>query len=572
MLLEINISNIALMESLRIELGSGFDVLTGETGAGKSIVVDALSLVLGGRADRDLIRTGAEKARVDALFDIQNNQAAQALIESYGLASEDGLLVVSRELTTAGRNVCRIAGSVVPLVQLKKLTGLLVDLHGQHEHQQLADANEHLHFLDAYGDQQHIECMRLVRAQYELYQSLSREAQSLNMDASERERRRDMLEFQLSEIDAVKPKLGEEETLKKKNELNRNAEKIAQGVEVAYDWMYRGAKRSESAQASIQRAAEAMEPIAELDERFSSLHQRLNELFYQAQDIGCELQDLNESLSFDPAQADKIAARLSELKKLTRKYGPEISDVIAFRDEAKHKLQEIDGGDERLSEILKQQKAEREKLDMQCAQLTQSRKQLAKQLSEKLIIELSDLGMARVRFEVRFRALPAGTYTASGVDSVEFMLSANPGEPLKPLSSVASGGELSRIMLALKTVAADSAGVFSMVFDEIDTGVSGRMAQVVGEKMAAIARHHQVICVTHLPQIAALGDHQYLVEKTIGEDRTGSDVRLLDTQGRIQELARLIGGAENSQSAQDHAKHLLEAGEAVKGSALNNPA
>ncbi|MGJ4850509.1 DNA repair protein RecN [Bacillota bacterium Meth-B3] len=560
MLLEIAIADIALIERLRLGLGAGLNVLTGETGAGKSIVVDALSLALGGRADRELIRTGADKARVEVLFDVADNREALKLLGEMGLEAEDGLLPLTRELTANGRSVCRACGSVVPLNQFKQLTGLLVDMHGQHEHQQLADPARHLNYLDGYGDAEHAALIAQVRARYADFAALRREAEALSIDASERERRRDMLAFQLGEIDAVKPKRGEEEKLKQKSELMKNAEQVAQGVQRAYELTYKGG-RSASAQEALKRAAEAMEPIAHLDERFERLKARLFDLYYAAEDVGYELQDLNDGLEFDPAEADRVGARLSELKRIARKYGPELDDVLAFREDAALKLHELDGGDERLREIEKALSARERALTEACAQLSDSRRRLARAFTERVMAELTDLGMERARFEVQIA--PRALCSADGRDQVQFMLSANPGEPVKPLSSVASGGELSRIMLAMKAAAADSAGVDAMVFDEIDTGVSGRMAQVVGEKMAAIARKRQVICVTHLPQIAALADRQYLALKVTDDERTTSSVELLDRAGRIEELSRLVGGAGDPASGRAHAEHLLTAAQAL---------
>ncbi len=561
MLLEITISNIALIAFLRLELGAGFNVLTGETGAGKSIVVDALSMALGARADKELIRSGADKARAEALFDVSGNAEALSLLGEMGLEAQDGLVAVSREISLSGRGVCRVAGSIVPLGQLKALTALLVDMHGQHEHQQLSDPARHLDYLDAYGDEAHRLLTEQVKARYEAYSGLRREKEALTMDASERERRRDMLAFQLGEIDAVKPKQGEEEKLRQKSELIKNAEHIALGVRCAYELTYKGTGRGLSAQDALKRAAESMEEIARFDERFESIKSRLYDLFYAAEDVGLELQDLDESLEFDPAEADRVMERLSELKRITRKYGPDVADVIAFRDNAAKALLELEGGDERLAQIDKALKALEASLKEACERLTQSRKAVVKAFSERVLHELKDLGMGRARFEARLEPLPA--YSPRGSDTCEFMLSANPGEPVKPLSAVASGGELSRIMLAMKAVAADSAGVDAMVFDEIDTGVSGHMAQVVGEKMAAIARKRQVICVTHLPQIAALANRQYLAMKESAGESTVSSVQLLSRDGRIEELARLVGGAGDLASSRAHAEHLLNAAQAL---------
>ncbi len=556
MLLELTIRNIALIESLRIEFRQGFNVLTGETGAGKSIVVDSLNLALGGRADRDLIRTGAEKASVQALFDVSANPAAEKMAQELGAEVENGLVAVLRELSRSGKNICRISSVIVPLATLKQFTATLIDIHGQHEHQALMDPQRHLEFLDAYGDDAHQRLRADVQQLHEKRLKIAGELRRLTQDAAQREREADMLTFQVNEITSARLKPGEEEKLKRKGAFFENAEKIRGGVENAYNYTYRGVGRTASAQELLSRAADALDEIQSLDDRFAVLWNRLKEIYYAAQDVGYELQDLLDSMNYDPAMAEKVADRLDLIGRLERKYGPSLEDVIAFGENAKKRLEELNSGEEN-AEVLQAQLAQADReLTEKCAELTTSRKALATMLAENVIVQLKDLGMGRTRFEIRLS--PEREPGADGADRVEFLISTNPGEPLKPLHAVASGGELSRIMLALKVISMDIDGVDSMVFDEIDTGVSGRMAQVVGEKMCLIARDRQVLCVTHLPQIAALGDTHFVVEKLTGETRTDSRVRRLDDEGRVQELSRLVGGAEDSESSLSHGRHMLQ--------------
>ncbi len=555
MLLELNIENIALIESLRIEFGQGLNVLTGETGSGKSIVVDCVNLVLGGRAERDLVRTGAEKGRVQALFDVSGCAPARALAEELGADCEDGLLAVSRELSRGGRNVCRVSGAIVPLSALRRLTGMLMDIHGQHEHQSLLNPARHIDFLDAFGDAGHAARMEQVR---KLHAERTQQASALKKllsDAAEKARLIDMLTFQTGEIAEAKLKPGEEERLTAKLRVLENAEKIHEGVDRAYALTYRGGSRAASAQELLQRAAEAMEGIAGIDPRYEALSGRLRELYYSVQDVGYELQDILDHLTFDPAKIDKISERLDQIDRLERKYGPSLEDVIAFGERAGARLEELRASDERVEERRAALKRVDAELKTACEALTQSRRALADGLSRAVMEQLGDLGMAKTRFEIRIE--PEAKPGAMGADRVEFLISPNPGEPLKPMSAIASGGELSRIMLALKAISMDAGGVDSMVFDEIDTGVSGRMAQVVGEKMCRIARSHQVLCVTHLPQIAALGDVHFVVEKRTDGERTQTSVHRLDDEGRVRELSRLVGGAEDSESSLSHARHML---------------
>ena len=555
MLLELNIANIALIESLRIEFAQGFNVLTGETGSGKSIVVDCMNLVLGGRADRDFVRTGAEKGSVQALFDIAKNSAAKAILGEMDIDCEDGMVAVSREISRSGRNICRISGVIVPLNTLRRLTGTLLDIHGQHEHQSLLDPAKHIAFLDAYGDNRHTELRAQAAKLYSERVKMESELKKNMLDAAERERLSDMLGFQIQEIASAKLKKGEEERLIARLRILENSEKIRTNVETAYEATYAGAGRTPSAQELLLRAANAMDKLSQIDERYAELGLRLREMVYSVQDVGYELRDILDHMESDPELIEKVSKRLETIDRLERKYGPNLDDVLNFYASAVERLESIQTGDAHIDAL----KAE---LGEVCTLLTASRRELAQRLAQAVMQQLRDLGMGRARLEIRIESLPRPT--ANGLDSVEFLISANPGEPLKPMASVASGGELSRIMLALKAISMEADGVDSMVFDEIDTGVSGRMAQTVGEKMCAIARDHQVLCVTHLPQIAALGDAHFVVEKHTDGTTTETVVRQLDSEGRIHELSRLVGGAEDSTSSLSHAKHMLEDAECVR--------
>lgn len=556
MLVELTIKNIALIESLRIEFAQGFNVLTGETGAGKSIVVDSVNLALGGRADRDMIRTGAEKGMVQALFDVSGNDRAKAVLEGIGIDAEDGLVSVRRELSRSGRNICRISDIAVPVNTLKQLTGTLMDVHGQHEHQALLNPARHIGFLDDFGGQGVKESRAEVARLYAARGGIASELKKRMSDAADKERLSDMLAFQAQEIAAAKLKPGEEEKLEKKLAVLENAEKIRTGVESAYTLVYQGEGSGASAQEALLRAADAMERIANLNERYGALAGRLRELYYAAQDVGYELQALLDDLDFEPALIEKIAARLDLIGRLERKYGASVEDVIRFGDDAAKRLDELKSSDDAISELKKKYRGADAELKEACGRLSALRRDAAQRLAAEICNQLKDLGMAKTRFEVRVE--PEAKPTASGMDRVEFMISPNPGEPLRPLASIASGGEISRVMLALKAISLDAEGVDAMIFDEIDTGVSGRMAQVVGEKMCLIARSRQVLCITHLPQIAALGDAHYLVEKIAGEDRTDTVVRALDADGRVRELSRLVGGANDSESSLSHAAHMLK--------------
>ena len=561
MLLELTIRNIALIESLCIEFAQGFNVLTGETGAGKSIIVDSVNLALGGRADRDLIRTGAEKGSVQALFDISNNENARRMAEALGLEADGGLITVMRELSRNGKNVCRIAGAVLPLTVLKQFTACLVDLHGQHEHQRLMNPAMHIEFIDAFGDANHRALKARVSDAHAKRAETVRELKGLLREAAERERMIDVLTFQVQEITSAHLKPGEEQKLENKLRMLENAERIRSGVETAYRLTYSGGSET-SAQEALRRASDAMHDIAALDLRFEKLANELMDVYYAAQVAGQELQSLNEELTFDPRLMDKISHRLETIARLERKYGATVEEVIAFGQGAQAKLDSVQNGEERIADLKKLLKEQDRILHDLCAQLTQSRRSIAAEFERELLAQLRDLGMQRTQFRVAFNTLEKPC--ADGMDQLEFMISPNPGEPLRPMAQIASGGELSRIMLAIKTIAMHVDGVDTMIFDEIDTGVSGRMAQVVGEKMCAIAREKQVLCVTHLPQIAALGGAHFRVEKQVCGERTQTNVARLDAEGRVRELSRLVGGAEDSSSSLAHAENMLKDAQRIR--------
>ncbi|MBE5766705.1 MAG: DNA repair protein RecN [Clostridiales bacterium] len=554
MLLELTIKNIALIEELRVEFSAGLNVLTGETGAGKSIIVDSVNLMLGGRAERELIRTGAEKASVQALFDVSENIAAQALLQELGIDAEDGIIGVMREMTRSGKSVSRVSGVMLPLSQLRRLTALLMDVHGQHEHQALINPQKHIEFLDEFGGEEHAALCEKVREAYYALRSARSELEKTQMDAAERARRSDMLAYQIAEIEEAKLKDGEEEALTQKYKIMQNSEKIAEGIKSAYSLLYAGSGKTHPAQELLARAANAMASITGLDDRFGQLQGRINDMAVNVREIGYELQDLLETMEYDERAVEKIGDRLDAIHKLERKYGPEIRDILEFLAKAKLEYNSLERSDERAEELRGIIAVQEKELHALCEKLTLSRKQIAADFEKQLVSELSELGMKGTIFEARITS--ESDFTAKGLDSVEFMISPNLGEPLKPLRMTASGGELSRIMLGMKAMSATLGGVDSMVFDEIDTGVSGRMAQTVAEKLRKIARRGQVLCITHLPQIAAMGDAHFVVEKRVMDGRTGSNVRRLEREGRICELARLIGGSGETSAM--HAAHLLD--------------
>ncbi|MBQ2699643.1 MAG: DNA repair protein RecN [Clostridia bacterium] len=566
MLLSITIRNIALIEELTIPFFKGLHVLTGETGAGKSIVVDAVNLVLGGRADRDLIRTGCDKAYVEAVFDVSDNASVRALLEEQQIETDGELLTISREISQNGRNICRVMGMGMQLSYLKQLTALLMDVHGQHEHQFLMDSKFHLRFLDGFGGETHRKLLEQLEERYQTFILNHREYVRLYKAANEREQRMDMLRFQRDELAKANLKAGEDEALFAERQRCRHAEKIMDGLESSYVNIYAG---SVNAAALVRQSVEKLKGIASLDPAYAQLADQLENVYFEIEDAGITLRDLNEQEQFDPERAQQVEERLDQLNRLCRKYGSDVASMLEYFAKIKQELQELEALDDTLAQAQSQHRTLLKAYRETAREVTGARKALALAFEKQMALQLKDLGMGNTQFSVCFKQLPEEAKktmpTPLGDDEVEFLIAPNPGEPLKSLSKIASGGELSRLMLAIKAIAAQTGQVDCMVFDEIDTGISGRMAQVVAEKMMAIALHKQVICVTHLPQIAAMADHQYLVEKRVVGERTNTSVQELDFEGRCVMIARMIGGAEDGEnSGLNHAKAMIRAAETQK--------
>lgn len=562
MLLSLTIRNVALIEELTISLHEGFHVLTGETGAGKSIIVDAVNLVLGGRADRELIRTGCEKAYVEALFDIHDNSKMKELLSQQEMEAEDDLLSISREISISGRNICRVLGVVMPLAALRDITASLIDVHGQHEHQFLMDEHKHLLFLDSFGDDTHRLRMEAAAAALEAYRTGEKELRRLVSENSQREQRMDMLRFQMQELKAAKLSAGEEETLRRDLERLRHSVKISSALHRAYENVYAGSGKQLSALALIKDAVSAMDGIRTLDPEYEKLLSKLNDLYYELEDGGLLLRTLSESAAFDPDKNEQLEARLDLLRRLERKYGPTVEDMISYAQKIGREYAAFQHMDETLEQMQAIQKKRLAEYAKEADALTISRKNLAAWFEQEMMEQLKQLGMEKTRFSVQF--LPADTQNVPE-DEVAFLISPNPGEPLKPLSKIASGGELSRLMLAIKSIAAQQGLIPTMIFDEIDTGISGKIAQVVAEKIAMISVYRQVLCVTHLPQIAAMADYHYLVEKSVQGDRTFTNVTELNESTRERELARMIGGTgSENDSGLMHARNMLKASSDLK--------
>ena len=565
MLLQLSIHNLALIDEMSIDFSPGMNVLTGETGAGKSIVVDAVNLVLGERADRDLIAIGKTKARVEAVFDIVGNEKVRALLEALEILSDEDTTSISRELTSAGKNICRINGTIVPLQTLRQVSAQLLDIHGQHEHQLLLDNHNHLGYLDNYAADEVKELLAQCERLYEIWREAGQKLARLRKSVAQREQRIDMLRFQLEELKAARLVLDEEEELERQKVFFRNAGKIMAAFDDACLLLAGDRRERGSVVESLREGVDSLGPVSGLDARYEAVYARLDGICYELEDAVGELVALREEMDFDQDEAERVESRLDLLRRLHRKYGASMQEMIAYRDKIDAELGELEDSDEAIERLEKDVRHSARQLNEVSEQLSSVRKHAASRFEKDIEAQLHDLGMKNAQISMAFAPMAEGErrvdrFSPQGVDRVEMLFCANLGQPLKPLVRVASGGELSRIMLALKNLSAQKPGIpRSMVFDEIDTGISGRMAQVVAEKMSQIGDHHQVICVTHLPQIAAMADEQFLVSKQDDGGVTRTSVVQLGHEQRAQELARMVGGAScENESSVRHAYAMLE--------------
>ena len=534
MLTQLHIENIAVIEKADIKFRKGLTVLTGETGAGKSIIVDSLGAVLGARTSRELVRTGADKGVVTAVFETNN---ADKWLEDNDIDLEDEI-IIQRRISAEGKNSCRVCGVPVSVSQLRELGALLLDIHGQNDGRQLMDEANHLAYLDGYGD--YGETIDRFKSAYADYKACKKEIQRLSMDEIEKERMADSLQYQIDELEKAQLKVGEEEELTAKRDLLRNSEKLTEALNGAYNALYAADQNAQSltdeASALIGRAAVIADDLRET----ADIIENASSLLFDASE---RIRDFRDSLEFSPEEYDNIESRLSLLKKLRRKYNMDEEAMLAHLDDCRRKLSELEYAGDMLIKLNKQLEKYVDNCKKIAAELSEKRRAAAESLEKRIVSELKDLSMPSVRFSVSVEPLESDVgFDATGSDDVKFLISANAGEALGRISKIASGGELSRIMLAMKTVFSKNDPIETMVFDEIDTGVSGIAAQRVGEKMSDLSCGKQVLCITHLPQIAAIADNHDLIEKTERNGRTYTEVRELDRKGRALELARMHGG------------------------------
>ena len=556
----LHIENIAVIEEADIAFSSGFNALTGETGAGKSIVIDAMGAVLGQRTSRDLIRTGAAKAFVSAVF---TGLPSLPALADLSLAPEEGELLLQREIYADGKNACRINGKPVTVAQLRQIGNQLLNIHGQHDGQQLLDEEQHGAYLDRYG---HVEgYLETYGACFAAMEETRRKIRSLQMDEAEKARRVDSLQFQINELERADLKPGEEEALQQRRMLLRNSEKFMSAIQGAL-WSLSGGDEGGGAVSLLREAEDSLFGARGLDEQFSQLHQRLTALHSEAYDVAETLRDMESAFDFSPQELDALESRADQLYRLKKKYGSTVEEMLEYLDQCRSELDRITFAADTVERLQQELQTEYAQVMKAAQLLSGARKAAAKDLELRVQDELRQLDMPRARFSICFAEKEPA---ADGIDEVRFLMSANMGEELKPIQKVASGGELARIMLALKNVLAENETIGTLVFDEVDTGVSGRAAQKVAEKLAQVSRVKQVLCVTHLPQLAAMADVHFSVEKGEREGRTYTSVEELNREQRCRELARLTGGAHITAAMLAGAEELIASAEQYKA-ALNS--
>lgn len=551
MLQSLYIQNVALIDQLEIVFSNGFHILTGETGAGKSIIIDAVNFVLGERANRDLIQSGAEKASVEAVFSIEALPDIIAQLHALGIPYEEGdAMIINRQLTVSGKNAIRINGTLVNLSALKSVTDQLVDVHGQHEHQSLLRQEAHIRFLDSYGGRMIAERKQTVSETYRSIKQLEKELLSGFVSEEDRARRIDILEYQINEIESAKLQENEDEELDAQLKILSNAQEIRAALELAHESL----AGEEGALSLVGVARRAIDGIKELHADYEEAEKRIGDAYYALEDVAFTVRQYFDTVEFDGSLLASVESRIDYIQSLKRKYGGSIAEILKFLANAQEELEHLRQGEARRDALTAQLEGGRDVYQAQAQALSEARKRAAAQLEQELLRQLRDLGMENAQFQVSFSGLPSPS--ADGTDRVEFLLSTNKGEPVKPLQKVASGGELSRIMLAFKTI--QFGNIPTIIFDEIDTGISGQIASAVGLKMLQIAKGHQVLCVTHLPQIAAMADVHYHVEKFEQNEHTYSTVAQLDGEERIRELAHIMGADEKDIQAYKHAEELLQ--------------
>ena len=555
MLQELSIKNFAIIDSLRIGFEGGMTVLTGETGAGKSIIIDAVGLLAGGRGSTDLIRHGEDKTVLQGLFTFPKSNNLKERLETYGIDYDDDQILLQRELSRNGKNVARVNGSIVTVSILREIASHLIDIHGQNEHQELMNAQNHLYLLDQFADELTKKQLLRYQADYDAYKQAKEELERLQSDEQENIQRIDLLTFQIDEIEQAKLIDNEEDSLLEERSLLANYQRILEGLTNAYRSL-----QGEEGSAAIDQIGfgmESLERIQDFSPAYAGFYSSISEAYYQLEDVIASIRNEVDELSYDEGRLNEIELRLEVIHQLKRKYGASILEIKAYYEKIVLELDMISNKESYIARLTKEFNQAKETVEKTGQTLSTMRHKVAKKLEADVENQLKELYMEKATFKVHFNE-PAGTIYSDGLDQVEFYIATNVGEPLKPLTKVASGGELSRMMLALKTIFTQTQGITSIIFDEVDTGVSGRVAQAIANKIHVVAAHSQVLCISHLPQVAAMADHHFYIEKEVTDNRTLTHVNEINEDKRTMEIARMLAGSDITELSIAHAKELLD--------------
>ncbi|SFE31324.1 DNA repair protein RecN [Alteribacillus iranensis] len=570
MLEELSIKNFAIIDELTISFNMGLTVLTGETGAGKSIIIDAIGLLIGGRGSVEFVRHGKKRAEIEGLFHVTPHHPVRKKLEETGIEVEDEMVVLRRDITNHGKSICRINGKLVTLAILRETGRSLVDIHGQHEHQDLMQTEKHLSMLDRFAGPSLKDTLQDYRKRYETFTKRKNELEKYKENDKEAASRLDFIQFQLREIEQARLTPGEDEELEKESFLLANSEKLFTELTRAYDSLYGERKALDWAGQAMAHGEEA----AGIDEELSKITESLQGAYYTLEEVTFALREKVDSLTFDPERLNEVETRLDEIKKLKRKYGQSVTEILEFAAQLEEEMESLTNKDEKIEQLERELESLALDLQTEADTLTDLRKQAADKLTDSVEKELKELHMKKAVMKADVHQISRGisvqigqktiTFNENGQDKIEFLLSPNAGEPLKPLAKIASGGEISRIMLAMKTILSGFQDVTSLIFDEVDTGVSGRVAQSIGEKIYKVSEGSQVLCITHLPQVAAMADQHLYIEKKEKSDRVITNVVPLEHERKTEEIARMISGVEVTELTKQNARELLQMAEKIK--------
>lgn len=554
MLQELSIKNFAIIDNLEISFDNGMTVLTGETGAGKSIIIDAVGLLAGGRGSADLIRHGEEKTILQGLFSLPDSVQLSTLLEEYGIENSGDQIILQRELSRNGKNVARVNGSIVTVAILREIANFLIDIHGQNEHQELMNPQNHLYLLDQFSDEKTKKQLAAYRQNYHSYQVAQEELKKLQSDEQQNIQRIDLLKFQIDEIEQANLQDNEEEFLSEERSLLANYQRIQEGLTSAYRSL-QGEEGNALDQVGV--SMESLEKIQDFSPNYSELFKNISEAYYQLEDSIVSIRSEIDDMSYDEGRLNEIELRLEVIHQLKRKYGQSITEIKKYYEQIIVELDMISNKESYIARLTKTFEQEKSSIEKTGKALSKMRREIAEKLEIEIQKQLKELYMEKAQFKVIFNEEKTAIHS-NGLDVIEFYISTNVGEPLKPLTKIASGGELSRMMLALKAIFTQTQGITSIIFDEVDTGVSGRVAQAIANKIHLVAEHSQVLCISHLPQVAAMADHHFYIEKEVSGNRTKTHITNIEENTRVMEIARMLAGSDITELSIAHARELLD--------------